>query len=63
MIDMVQILERDFLEVFALCAPPNLIVLPLAAAGFVAPCQGLRRGGQDQLPGTQVKDLCRRRSS
>ncbi|WP_458722834.1 hypothetical protein [Pseudomonas brenneri] len=45
----------------ALCAPPNLIVLPLAAAGFVAPCQGSRPGGQDQLPGTQVKDLrCRR---
>jgi len=59
---MVQILERDFLEVFALCTPPNRSVLPLAAAGFVAACQGLRLGGQDQLPGTQVKDLRRRRS-
>src|SRR5450830_700165 len=32
----------------ALCTPPTLMVLPMSAAGFVAPCQDSTLGGQDQ---------------
>ncbi|OYU04660.1 MAG: hypothetical protein CFE47_25630 [Pseudomonas sp. PGPPP1] len=51
-----------FFNVSALCAPPVLVVLPLSAAGFVAPCHGPVPGGQGQIPGTQRKDLGPQRS-
>ncbi|KAB0570384.1 hypothetical protein C9383_04020 [Pseudomonas palleroniana] len=51
-----------FFNVSALCAPPELLVLPLCAAGFVAPCHGAESGGQGQFPGTQMKDFSARRS-
>ncbi|NCE86236.1 hypothetical protein DK870_17775 [Pseudomonas sp. Q1] len=55
-------LENGFFNVSALCAPPELLVLPLCAAGFVAPCHGAGSGGQGQFPGTQMKDFNTRRS-
>jgi hypothetical protein len=47
----------------SLCAPNALIVLTLSALAFVAACQGTPLGEQDQLPGTEMKDLPRSRSS
>jgi hypothetical protein len=35
----------------------------MSAVAFVAACQGMRLGGQDQLRGTQVKDFLRLGSS
>jgi len=59
---MVQILKKRIFRSIGTLRPPWLIVLLLAAAGFVAACHCCATGGLGQFPGTQGKDLARRRS-